>query len=361
MTTSIVLVGEAYGEHEAQIGSPFVGQAGQELYRLLCDAGFPLEPLRKNYISPHSMSMIWSRAPVTLLNVFNSRPENNNIELYYGGRSASIDDTLPRRRFGSSFKWVLSEHSTSIRKLLDNLSRLRPNLIVPLGTTATWALGMGAGIGKLRGFVHKHELGKVLPTYHPSAVLRNWSLRVPTLFDLFKARREAAFPEIRLVEREIWTEPTIADLWAWWGQHGKHSKLLALDIETLKGTQITEVGFASDSTHALHIPFCWKDGKTYKQWWKDTRTEVQAWKFVQHVCNSSVPKIGQNGASYDCFMLLKCMNIIVENYQHDTMQAAHAWMPELGKSLYDLGAIFLNEADWKNIRKDTHKLGKDND
>ena len=214
---------------------------------------------------------------------------------------------------------------------------------------------MGAAIGKLRGFVHKHELGKVLPTYHPSAVLRNWSLRVPTLFDLFKARRESKFPDIRLVEREIWAEPTIADLWNWWETHGSKSSLLALDIETLKATQITEVGFASDSGHALHIPFCWKDGKTYKQWWPDTKTEVQAWKFVRHVCESAVPKIGQNGVQYDCFMLAKCMGIVVNNYQHDTMQAAHALWPEMNKSLYDLGAMLLDEASWKSIRKDSSK------
>ena len=350
--TSMVLIGEAPGEHEQQIGAPFVGPAGQELYRLLCDAGFPLDPLRKNYVSPHSMSMYWSRAPVKLLNVFNSRPESNNIDLFYGGRADAIDDSLPRRRFGSSYKWVRTERAADIYKLLDALHDLSPNLIVPLGATATWALSMGAAIGKLRGFVHQHKLGKVLPTYHPSAVLRNWSLRVPTLFDLYKARRESAFPGVRLVEREIWTEPTIADLWTWWETYGKHSTLLALDIETLKATQITEVGFAADSTHALHIPFCIKEGRGYRSWWPNTRTEVEAWKFVRHVCASKVPKIGQNGVQYDCFMLAKCMGIVVNNYQHDTMQAAHAWMPELGKSLYDLGSIFLDEASWKNIRKD---------
>lgn len=353
--TSIVFIGETYDEHEAQIGTPFVGPAGQELYRLLCDAGFPLEPLRKNYISPHSMSRIWARSGIPLLTVFNTQPENNNVEFFYGSRTDSIDDSFPHRQFGSSHKWVRSKWTHSIRKLLDDLHSLRPNLIVSLGPTATWVLGMGTAISKLRGFVHRHELGKVLPTYNPSTVLLNWSNRVPTLFDLYKAKRESAFPEIRLVEREIWTEPTIADLWQWWEQYGSKTKLLALDIETLKAVQVSEVGFASDPHHALHIPFCWKEGSTYKQWWPDTKTEVEAWKFVKHVCSSSIPKIGQNGANYDCFMLAKCMGIVVENYCHDTMQAAHALWPELNKSLYDLGAIFLDEVSWKNIRKDSEK------
>jgi hypothetical protein len=359
--TPIVLIGEALGESEAQLGAPFVGPAGQELYRLLCDAGFRIEPLRKNYVSPHSMSMVWARSGLPLLNVFNAHPLANNVEHFYGSRGDPIDDTLPRRRFGSSYKWVRAEHAGSVRKLLDDLHQLRPNLIVPLGSTACWALGLGDSIGKLRGFVHKHELAKVLPTYHPSAVLRNWSLRVPTLFDLFKARRESAFPDVRLTEREIWTEPTIDDLWLWWETYGKHSELLALDIETLKATQITEVGFASDSTHALHIPFCWREGKTYKSWWKDTKTEVEAWKFVRHVCESDVPKITQNGPQYDAYLLAKVMGIVVNNLKHDTMQMCHAWMPEMGKGLRDLGAIFLSEAEWKHIRKESAKETKDYD
>jgi uracil-DNA glycosylase len=356
--TPLVLIGDCWGEAEAGLGRPFVGSAGQELYRLLVDAGFPLERLRNNYVSPHSMSMIWRRSGIPLLNVFNSQPENNNVELLYGGRGDDIDESLPRRRFKSSYRWVRAEHSADVRKLHDDLRKLRPNLICALGGTACWALDLGDSIGKLRGFVHPHELGKVLPTYHPSAVLRNWSLRIPTLFDLFKARREAEFSDIRLMDREIWTEPTIADLWQWWETYGKHSKLLALDIETLKGVQVTEIGFASDATHALHVPFCWKEGRTYKQWWPDTKTETEAWKFVKHVCESPVPKIGQNGVQYDCFMLAKCMNIVVNNYQHDTMQAAHAWMPEMGKGLRDLGAIFLDEISWKSIRSDTNKEGK---
>jgi len=49
------------------------------------------------------------------------------------------------------------------------------------------------------------------------------------------------------------------------------------------------------------------------------------------------------------------MGIVVENYRYDTMQAAHALWPEMGKSLYDLGATFLDEVSWKSIRKDSSK------
>ncbi len=194
-------------------------------------------------------------------------------------------------------------------------------------------------------------MNRVLPTYHPSAVLFKWNLRVPLLLDLTKARRECEFPETRQTVREIWAEPTIPDLWACWEQHGKHSPLLAVDIETERSPlQISEVGFASDPHHALHIPFVVEK----KSWWKTAEEEVPPWKFVKHVCQSSIPKIRQN-LQYDMYWLIKEMGIKMMNYKHDAMLLSHAWQPELGKSLYFLGSVLLDEARWKNIRKSIDK------
>jgi len=361
--TKCVFIGEAYGAEEAKYEIPFVGAAGQELCRMLAQAGFAIEPPPYKYCSAMSMITRWSTFPHPLLNVFNARPgkESNNIELFYARPrdNIEVDRSYGGRRFGTSTYYLRADNAHHVSRLHDTLQKLQPNLIVALGATACWSLGLGAGIGKLRGFVHETKWGKVLPIYHPSAVIRNWSLRAITLMDLAKARREMEFPGFRLLDREIWTEPTIPDLWQWWDQHGKHSKLLAVDIETLKRQQISEVGFASDPTHALHIPFCWKDGRTFKQWWPDSETELEAWKFVRHVCDSSIPKVFQNG-SFDSYWLAHSMSIPVRNWTQDTMQACHAWQPEMGKSLYDLGALFLNEKDWKSIRKESNK-DKDND
>lgn len=358
----IIFIGEAWGESEAFVQVPFVGPAGQELMRLLSDVDFPCPRLPYNSISANTMALHWQSFPHPILNVFNARPEGNNVELFYGGRGDDVDLSLPVRKFGSSSKYVLKSATHHVRALHNELKLFAPNLIVPLGATACWALGLGAAIGQLRGFIYETPFGKVLPTYHPSAVLRNWSLRFPTLVDLSKAKREMSFKEIRIVEREIWTEPTIDDLWDWWHQYGSESKCLSFDIETLRLQQISEVGFASDPYHALHIPFCIEhqhgNTKTYQQWWPDTKTEIAAWKFVKHVCESDIPKIGQNGVQYDCFWLARELGIVVRNYQDDTMILSHAWMPELSKKLYDLGAMFLDERSWKNIRKNS---GKDSD
>jgi uracil-DNA glycosylase len=358
----LVLVGEAWGEHEALYEHPFVGAAGQELFRMLTQAGFSGEPLPYRYISPLTMRQRWSLFSYPLLNVFNARPADNNIELFYGKPrdAAPLDKTLPPRRFGMSTHFVLEQHAFHVHALHAALRANPPNLIVALGATACWALGLGTGISKLRGFVHESAFGKVLPVYHPAAILRNWSLRGVTVLDLFKARREMQFAGFRLIEREIWTEPSVEDLWTWWEQHGERSSLLSFDIETLRKQQISEIAFASDSQHALHIPFCWQEGRVYRQWWPDARTELQAWKFVKHVCESDVPKIGQNGIQYDCFWLAKELGITVRNVLEDSMTKAHCWQPELEKSLGFLGSVFLDDKSWKSIRRETMKE-KDND
>ena len=356
-----IFIGESYNQQEALYGEPFVGTAGQELYRLLARSGWPCQPLAYSYISSFTMSQRWSRFPYPMLSCFTECPKDNLVESFYGTLKGSLplDRTLPARKFGASTHFVLEQHAESIHQLHARLEQEKPNLIVALGATACWALGLGPAVTKLRGFVHETQWGKVLPTYSPSAVLRNWSLRVPVLLDLVKAKREMAFPEIRTIEREIWTEPTIEDLWLWWETYGKHSQLLSVDIETLRRQQVSEVGFASDSNHALHIPFAWQD-KGYHSWWPDTKTEAEAWRFVKHVCESPIPKIGQNLVQFDSYWLAKSMGIVTRNILLDTMQLSHCWQPELEKGLGYLGSIWLDERSWKSIRKDSQKE-KDND
>jgi hypothetical protein len=314
------------------------------------------------------MGNLWSQFPYPRLNVFNCRPPDsegkNRVETFYARLSENqkISRQFPSRRFGSANCFVKAEYAPHIEQLHTALKELKPNLIIALGATAMWALGLPSQISKFRGAVVQTPYGKCLPIYHPAAVLRNWSLRTVAVLDFFKARREMEFPEIRTVERFIWTEPCIDDLYDWWDQHGSKAQMLAVDIETLRKTQISEVGFAADSTHALHIPFVIElrsnNRKHYQQHWFNTKEETKAWQFVKMVCESDIPKIGQNVVQYDTYWLLKELGIQIRNITHDTMTLAHCWQPELEKNLGFLGSVFLDERSWKSIR---HDVGKEND
>lgn len=350
--TKLVLIGEAFGDQEARLQSPFVGASGQELARMLHGAGYPCAFVPYTFNSSIRMVNYWSKFPFPLLNVFNSHPPENNVEFFY---TREVFPTFPPRRFDNRIHYVKPEYESHVKQLHETLKELKPNCIVALGNTALWALGLPPSVSKLRGNVVESEFGKVLPTHNPTSVLRNWSQRIVTILDLHKALRESESPTICTLPREIWTRPNIEDLWEWWRLYGSKAELLAFDIETVLNKQISEISFASDSTHALHVPLFYRENKQYVNWWQTPQEEVEAWKFIKMVLESDVPKIGQNCVQYDSYWLLKEMNIAVKNIQHDTMQLSHCWALELEKSLGFLGSIFLDERSWKGIRTETNK------
>ena len=350
--TKLVIVGDSFGDQEARLQSPFVGAAGCELARMLHDAGYPCAFVPYTFNSAIRMVNYWSKFPFPLLNVFNSHPPENNIEFFYTREASSA---FPPRRFDNRIHYVKPEYESHVKQLHETLKELKPNCIVAMGNTALWALGLPPTISKLRGNVVESSFGKVLPTYDPSSVLRNWSQRIITILDLHKALRESESPTISTLAREIWTRPTIEDCYNWFKLYGSKAELLAWDIETVLNKQISEISFASDSIHALHVPILYKENKQYISYWPDAKIELEAWRFIKMVLESDIPKIGQNVIQYDCYWCLKEMNIAPKNITHDTMQMAHAWGLELEKNLGFLGSIFCNEKAWKHIRTETSK------
>ncbi len=352
MINKLVIVGDCWNQQEATLQHPFVGTAGQELFRCLHGAGYPVPFLPYTFNSPVRMLRMWENSKITLLSVFNECPPDNNVEFFY---TREPNNTFSSRRFANKIHYVKPEYESHVKQLHETLKELKPNIIIALGNSALWALGLPASISKLRGNVVDSAFGKVLPTHSPASVLRNWSQRIVTILDLHKALRESESPTICTLPREIWTRPSIEDLYKWWELYGIKTELLAFDIETVLNKQISEISFASDPTHALHVPIFYKENKQYVNWWQTPQEEVEAWKFIKMVLESEVPKIGQNCVQYDSYWLLKEMNIAVKNIQHDTMQLSHCWALELEKSLGFLGSIFLDERSWKGIRTETNK------
>lgn len=369
----IAIVGEAPGEQEVLQNKPFVGASGQELTRMLRDAQI-------------------NRYDCYITNVFWSRPPDNKIENFCGKKAEVGGAAYPypplrsgkyftlealsdvteedegfitelHQRFGTPGVYTLpliralqlDQESVFEAKVLDRLKweliLTRPVVVIALGNTACWALLGQTGISKLRGSIVESSLIpglKVLPTYHPAAILRVWKQRIIAVVDLIKAKRESEFPEIRRRTREIWINPDLHDLEVFWIKYllpGK-TNLIAFDIETIEG-QLACIGFAGDSDHALIVPFI-APGYAENRYWSDTKTEVAAWRFVQKVLGSDVPKLAQNGL-YDLQYLHRA-GIQVRNMKHDTMILHHALEPELPKSLGFLGSIYTNAASWKGLR-----------
>lgn len=327
--TNIALIGEAYGEVEERERTPFVGPTGYELTKLLGEAGI-------------------TRADCFLTNVFNLRPRGNRIEALCGGK----DDAIPGYPTLIKGKYVRAEFAHELDRLGDEILTVNPNLIVALGNTAMWALLGKTFISKLRGTTtlstHTVEGFKVLPTYHPAAIFRQWELRPTTVMDLMKAAREAEFPEIRRPKREIWIEPSLGDIERFYNEHIRGSPLLSVDIETA-GTQITCVGFATSSERAIVIPFLDPSGMG-RSYWPNIKDECAAWGIIKRILgDGSIKKLFQNGL-YDISFLYRGYGIKVRGAEHDTMLLHHALQPESLKGLGFLGSVYTDEGNWKQMR-----------
>jgi DNA polymerase len=128
-TRRLALVGEAPGAREDLVGRPFVGRSGQLLDQLLADAGL-------------------ARHETAVLSAIKCRPPGNRI---------------PRA----------DELSNCRSWLTRQLELLNPRLTVALGlTAATWFLGRGITLARVRGHVHHVGGRQVVATYHPAAAIR---------------------------------------------------------------------------------------------------------------------------------------------------------------------------------------------
>lgn len=328
MQNKVAIIGEAYGEQEEKERTPFVGSSGWLLTSLLQEAGI-------------------ERSQCFLTNVLNLRPQGNKIENL-------CTDIKGKRIYGmgplAKALYLREEYLPELERLQDELLEVNPNVIIALGNTALWALTNSTGISKARGVAclstHTVTGFKLVPTYHPAYILRNWNERPVTVIDLIKARREAEYPEIRRPKREIWIEPDIADIKVFFAKH--IDDFASVDIETV-GNQITCIGFAPNSSIALVVPI-FDFRKKDRCYWLQ-RDEYTVWMMLKSVLeNRRIRKLFQNGM-YDVAFLYRSMGIRVYGAEEDTMLMHHALYPESLKGLGFLGSIYCDEMNWKNLRK----------
>lgn len=339
----IAFVGEAWGAKEDLFRAPFVGTSGTELARMIGDAG--LTPrLTSAWLSEPSMIAHWHASGLFLTNTFAERPPGNKLidNWCVGKIEAGADYPLP---FIEPGKYIRKEFLHHLDRLYEELTTLRPNLVVALGNVACWALLGRSRISSIRGTVTWSERLnlKVLPTYHPASVVRNWAQRPIVVADLMKAKREMEFPEIRRPEREVLVSPTLPEIKDWMT---RPAPAYAVDIETTH-QQITMVGFARSRRDALVIPFF--DRETFENYWPTVGEEVEAWNCVRALLARPEPKIFQNGL-YDLSYLVR-MGFRPVNCLHDTMLLHHSLFPEMPKGLAFMGSIYTNEAAWKLMRQ----------
>lgn len=357
----IMLLGEAPGEQEEKLGIPFVGASGKELEKMLHEASI-------NSGDVYMTNVFWTRPPNNILAsfMFSSAQwkelEKNRLngpttgEPSSGGSPPSA--SLPMKIDNKTMYLHPAFHS-EIARLHKEIEECQPNVIVALGNTALWSLTGRQNISSVRGTSMLSSTlstqRKLLPTYHPAAVLRQWDLRPIVVADLMKAKAQSEFPEVRRPARQIIVNPTLADIEEFLTKLTS-AELLSCDVETRNG-QITEIGFAPSHDRALVVPFVRGHKDHY---WPDAKSEAQALRLVRAILTSPIPKLFQNGL-YDLQYIWKTWHIPVRNCLHDTMILHHAMYPEVQKGLGFLGSIYTDEPAWKlmRARKETQEKRDD--
>ena len=332
-------MGEAPGEREEELGIPFVGASGYELTQMLSEAKI-------------------IRESCMLTNVFLTRPKDNNI-FEWTMKKAEADAAW--QALGNSGKYPFAPLKAgayidparlgSVRRLHRDLVAFNPTLIIALGNTPLWALAGQSGISKTRGTLIEADLVggtrgyKVLPTYHPSYILRSYQDRPTVIADLMKAKRESLVEEYSRPIRELWLEPTLEDIREF-RNYLLSQRRVAVDIETARG-QITCIGFGTRDK-AICIPFldARKQGWSY---WPTPADEADAWYLVRELLSLPLEKIFQNGM-YDIQWLWRKMGMTPQGTIHDTMLLHHSMFPEMQKGLGFLASIYTNETSWKKLR-----------
>lgn len=306
----IAFLGEAPSDDEEEKGKPLVGPSGKVFDAALRTAGL-------------------DRAEYWVGNVFD--------------RKAPDNDCAP---------WMADPDiaNAALERLAAELNEVRPTVVVPMGGTALWAMTGSTKITQMRGAVSKATQTlpgvKMVPSFHPAHVMRDWRMLATMVKDFIKADREAKRgPEVVFPKKELWLCPTLNDISAFWHKHLKGSDLVSVDIETGWG-QMTCIGFAGDSTHAMCVPFV-DLRKPNKSYWGSVEKEMNAMQLVKAIVESPVPKVGQNYASYDAYWLLDKWGIRTMNLTDDTRLLHHALYPELPKDLQFMGAAYTDQGVWK--------------
>ncbi len=345
----IAFVGEAPSDWETSYKRPFVGPSGKIFDAMLKMAGI-------------------DRRDCLVTNIFNEQlPDNSVANWCIPTKELPKGYDLPAIDRG---KWLDPKYFHHLERLGIELEKYKPTVIVPLGGTALWALTGYPNIMKRRGAVVEATLispgVKLVPTYHPAFLIHSYHLFPLVVMDLLKARTESRFREIKTTRREIWVEPTLADIKEFRRRYLDSASVISIDIETpfskkwertgtpVRYRQIKCIGFASDANHAIVVPFV-DERKIDNSYWSDVDGEVEAWREVKEICESAPPKLGQNFGAFDAHWLFDKYRVRVNNLQWDTRLLHHALFPELPKDLGTLGACYANERSWKTMREGVFK------
>ncbi len=330
LDSDIMMIGEAPGQEEERVGKPFIGRAGNLLKSICVASGINFHQCYVTNISPE-------------------RPPNNNFGYFYEDDKRNVPKASLRKC------WF---------DLADKIVRLKPKVVVCLGEEPLRAVTNLRGIGAWRGTRIEAHGTKVIATYHPANILRQYSNRVIAEMDLSKALRESE--GLVYQEPEIIISPTISDVLSWIRDAKYRGTRVAFDIETF-GKLVRSISFAQrrkDGISAISIPlirmissssvsFVSKGtmlkqvgGRSDINYWSKGDEEIVLQAIAGILENKRLEKVGQNSIGFDAPLIELNFGIKVFSHRMDLMHAWHVLYAALPKSLNFICAAITDHPNY---------------
>lgn len=337
LDAEILIVGEYPGADELWKGIPFQGSAGTELARMLHEAGIVISECRTAYVYP------WKTTG------------HQELLALTKNKGLIIDATEFRDK-----KYCTPRVLKGIAFLEEEIARHKPKVIITLGEMALWALTGEITLTNWRGshLMHIASGIRLIPTYTPQMVQRNWEWRMFVVRDLSRVQAYRLNPDAYNPQWDFIIRPSYSDTMQILDDLYAKAKLgvitLSLDIETIC-RHISCLGIAWSKSKALCIPFM-DQGKHY---WEEHEeiAIIQALKTL--LTHSNVYSVGQNFAGYDNQHFAKHWGF-TPNLGFDTMLAQHTLFPGMAKSLDVLSSLYCHyHRYWKDELKDYNKMPED--
>jgi len=327
----IMIVGDCPQADEERFGEYFQGYAGGELTKMLHEAGI-------------------NRTECFLTSVARERPLNNDINAFIAYKKKDI--TKEHKLFRD--KYVKSQIVYGYDLLYKEINLVKPNLIIALGNVAMWALTGEWGIGKWRGSMlvaKDFPTVKVIPTYPPYLILRDWSSRAITVLDLRRAakyRNGEAYPTPKWnfivrpsFERAAFTLDTLIQVLE------TDSLEISFDIET-RGGHIACAGISWSPVDAICIPLmCIENIEGY---WGIEEEAALVYRLFKILTHRNAKVVGQN-LLFDSQYTFRHWHFI-PNVNQDTMISFHVMFAGLPKRLDYQASMFCESYRfWKDDGK----------
>lgn len=340
----IMLVGEAPGRDEDQLGIPFVGASGQELNRMLHEAGI-------------------MRSECFVTNVCRLRPLNNYLGHYIAPSKKVVKEAPPGKFKSMRDKYVTDEVFSGLAMLKQEIQDVQPLVIMAFGNLSMWSLTGHWGITRWRGsylrpdHLQGGEAPWIIPSYHPAAILRQWDWRPVALNDLRRAKRildgeRPQRPDWHFTVRPNFTQ-VIERLSALFTrlESSADGIWLDFDLETRAG-HIACAGVSWTKTDAISVPFMCVENKD--GYWNNEEEAHIVWWLWRILTHKRALVRWQNGL-YDAQYTWKHWHF-VPNGAQDTMISQHALFGAMPKALHFQASMYCSwYVYWKDEGKTWHK------